>query len=78
MTDINAVVEHYVKLRDHKTLLDAESPGPLFFVRLPAGSYRISADLNGTPVRKAVAVSDRRRQNLYFYWPREAIEKGRL
>ena len=24
MTDINAVVEHYVKLRDHKTLLDAE------------------------------------------------------
>ena len=24
MTDINAVVEHYVKLRDHKALLDAE------------------------------------------------------
>ena len=23
MTDINAVVEHYVKLRDHKALLDA-------------------------------------------------------
>ena len=24
MTDINAVVEHYVKLRDHKALLDAQ------------------------------------------------------
>lgn len=24
MTDINAVVEHYIKLRDHKSMLDAE------------------------------------------------------
>ena len=24
MTDINAVVEHYIKLRDHRSMLDAE------------------------------------------------------
>ena len=59
------------------TLVDEKSPGPLFFVRLPAGSYRISADFNGTPLRKSVSVSDRKLQNLYFYWPREAIEGGR-
>lgn len=59
------------------TLLDETSAGPLFFVKLPAGSYRISADVNGTPLRKSVSVSDRKRQDLYFYWPREAIEGGR-
>ena len=56
------------------TLLDEESPGPIFFVRLPTGSYRISADFHGMPLRKSVTVSDRRLQNLYFYWPQEASE----
>ena len=56
------------------TLLDAESPGPMFFVRLPAGSYRISADFHGVPLRKSVTISDRRRQNLYFHWPPDAGE----
>ena len=56
------------------TLLDEKSPGPIFFVRLPAGTYRISADFHGTPLRKSVTVSDRRMQNQYFYWPQEASE----
>ena len=56
------------------TLLDEESPGPIFFVKLPAGTYRISADFDGMPLRKSVTVSDRRLQNLYFYWPLQASE----
>jgi hypothetical protein len=56
------------------TLLDAESPGPFFFARLPTGSYRISADFHGLALRKSVMISDRRRQNLYFHWPPEAGE----
>ena len=56
------------------TLLDAESPGPIFFVRLPAGSYRISADFHGVPLRKSVTIGDHRRQNLYFHWPPDAGE----
>ena len=56
------------------TLLDAESPGPLFFVKLPAGSYRISADFHGVPLRKSVTIGDHRRQNLYFHWPPDAGE----
>ena len=56
------------------TLLDEKSPGPIFFVRLPAGTYRISADFHGTPLRKSVTVSDHRMQNQYFYWPQEASE----
>ena len=57
-----------------KTLLDAESPGPFFFVRLPTGSYRISADFHGVPLRKSVTIGDHRRQNLYFHWPPDAGE----
>lgn len=56
------------------TLLDAESPGPFFFVRLPVGSYRISADFHGAPLRKSVTIGDRRRQNVYFHWPPDAGE----
>ena len=56
------------------TLLDEKSPGPIFFVRLPAGSYRISANFDGTPLQKSITISDRRRQNLYFHWPHEASE----
>ena len=65
-----------VQITDAKgnTLLDAESPGPLFFVKLPAGSYRISADFHGTPLRKSVTIGNRRLQNLYFHWPQEASE----
>ena len=57
-----------------KPLLDAESPGPIFFVRLPTGSYRISADFHGVPLRKSVTIGNRRLQNLYFHWPQEASE----
>lgn len=62
------------------TLLESESPGPFFFVRLPAGTYRISADFNGTPLQKSVVLTGRGLKTLYFYWPRETIEtdKGRL
>ena len=55
-------------------LLDEKSPGPIFFVRLPAGSYRINANFRGMPLRKSVTISNRRLQNLYFYWPQEASE----
>ena len=56
------------------TLLDEKSPGPIFLVRLPVGTYRINADFNGVPLRKSVTISHRRLQNLYFHWPQEASE----
>lgn len=60
-----------------KTLLEAESPGPMFFVRLPPGSFRISADFHGVALRKSVTIGDRRRQSLYFHWPPDAGELAR-
>jgi hypothetical protein len=62
-----------VRISDAKgnPLLEAESPGPFFYVRLPAGAYRIRAEFEGKPLERPVVVSDRRLRNLYFYWPRE-------
>ena len=56
------------------TLLDEKSPGPIFLVRLPVGTYRINADFNGVPLRKSVTIGNRRLQNLYFHWPQQASE----
>ena len=52
-----------------RTRLEALSPGPLFYVRLPPGSYRITAAYAGSPVHRSVVITDRRRQTLHFYWP---------
>jgi hypothetical protein len=57
-----------------RSLLDAQSPGPLFYVRLPAGTYRVSAEFQGQPVHRSIALTGRGLQSLYFYWPREDVE----
>jgi hypothetical protein len=55
------------------SLLEAQSPGPLFYVRLPTGTYRISAEFQGQPVHRSIALTGRGLQTLYFYWPREGV-----
>ena len=50
-------------------VLATRSPGPLFYVSLPAGKYRVRVDYAGQAQTKAVTVGDRRRQSIYFYWP---------
>lgn len=54
-----------------QTVLVAHSPGPLFYVSLRPGRYRVDADYNGGVLSKAVSVGEGRRRELYFYWPHE-------
>ncbi len=54
-----------------KLILDVNSPGPIFFARLPAGSYRVSANYGDKAQRKSVTVQERGRRDLYFYWTPE-------
>ena len=46
----------------------------LDFQTLQGGSQiiAVNADFDGMTLRKSVTISDRRLQNLYFYWPQEA------
>lgn len=52
-----------------RVLLETVSPGPLFYVSLPAGSYRVTAEFSGKSLRKTVALGDLRQQSVHFYWP---------
>ena len=52
-------------------VLVAHSSGPLFFVTLPTGQYRVDAEYKGQLLSKPARVTDGRRLDLYFYWPQE-------
>jgi hypothetical protein len=54
-------------------ILAADSPGPIFYARLPAGTYRITAGYQGHSLRKLVTITDRGSRDLYFHWPSENI-----
>ncbi len=43
--------------------------GPLAFVRLPAGRYRIDVEANGMPQTRTLAVPDNPPLKAWFYWP---------
>ena len=56
-----------VDARD-RLVLETVSPGPLFYVSLPNGTYRVSAEFGGKSLRKSVTLGERR-QSVHFYWP---------
>lgn len=69
LADIKVVIEDF---KGNK-VLEAESPGPIFYAKLPSGTYRITANHQGQPLRKSVAVKDHRLRDLYFYWASKEI-----
>lgn len=54
-----------------KKVLEAESPGPLFYTRLPPGQYRINADFNGKSLTRSANVKAGGRSVLPFHWDAE-------
>ncbi len=48
--------------------LDVVSHGPLFFARLPAGSYRIKADFEGKAQVRPVTIRKGHSRELIFYF----------
>lgn len=65
LADIKVLIEDTKGRR----VLEADSPGPLFYVNLPSGSYRITASYNGNSIRKQVTLKDQSSRDLYFRWP---------
>ena len=60
-----------------KVLLATRSPGPLFYVTLPVGRYRVRAEYAGQAQTRAVVIGHLRRQNLFFYWPGAEAAAGK-
>jgi len=67
LADIKVLIENS---RGRK-ILETESPGPIFYAKLPMGTYRITADSHGKSLRKSITLKNRGKRDLYFYWPAE-------
>jgi len=52
-------------------VLATTSPGPLFFVSLPRGQYRVDAEFKGQQLSQSVRLAAGRRSELFFYWEHE-------
>ncbi len=59
-----------VDVRDHKgeEILKANSDGPLFFAKLPAGHYTVEATTMGQTLTRTVNVPARGQTSVYFVW----------
>jgi hypothetical protein len=64
------VADVKVTIRDTKgkTVLEVASVGPRFFAKLTPGSYKITAENNGTAMTRAVRISPKRSVSQAFYW----------
>ena len=51
-----------------KTVLQAEAQGPWLYAKLPAGTYRVSASMNGQKRQKTVKVGSHSQSQVDFYW----------
>jgi len=60
-----------VDIRDKsgKTVLHAVSNGPIMLVKLPAGEYRVSAQMNGKTLQHTAKVRAAGNTHLSFNWP---------
>jgi hypothetical protein len=59
-----------VTVRDHegKNVIEATSDGPLFYAKLPEGTYTIEATANGTTLMRKVKIPEKGRASVYFAW----------
>jgi hypothetical protein len=64
------VADVQVSIRDSggATVLAAASEGPLFFAKLPAGSYSVEATYQGVAKKSSVSVAATGRRVLDFRW----------
>jgi hypothetical protein len=53
------------------TLIDTITEGPLFFAKLPAGTYTVICSLNDKQEIRSVTVIDGKQEQLAINWPKE-------
>jgi hypothetical protein len=59
----------HIEDTEGRTVLDAVSDGPIFYAKLPAGTYRIRVTADGKPLNETVTVAENGRQQLTLTWP---------
>jgi hypothetical protein len=52
-----------------KDMLEANSDGPLFYAKLPQGTYNVEATARGQTLQQVVHIPAKGQEQLYFAWP---------
>jgi len=62
-----------VRIRDAHgdAVLDANTDGPLFYAKLPPGTYTVTIDRQGKELQKTAQVSSGHQTDLMFSWAQE-------
>jgi hypothetical protein len=63
-----AAVDVHIVDQSGRTTLDAVSEGPLMLLRLPAGTYRVTAEHDGKSETRDVTVTPGKPGRLFFEW----------
>ncbi len=54
--------------RTNTTVLQLDGAGPLTYVQLPAGTYRVTASHEGEPQTRNVTIGKSKNSDLHFHW----------
>jgi len=63
-----ADVDVFIENSKGDKVVNAKSSGPLFYVDLPAGRYRVTASFDGKSLSKTTTVRNKGGSDLHFYW----------
>lgn len=66
--DYVADVEVTVENSAGKKVLQADAQGPWLYAKLPAGTYKVRADMSGQTRQRTVRIGSRSQSQVYFYW----------
>jgi hypothetical protein len=63
-----------VTIRDQRgnTVFKLSNSGPLLYVNLPNGDYKITATVNGITQTKSIGLHARGARDVDFYWPKDS------
>jgi hypothetical protein len=75
---LTADVAIVVKSLKGKELLTVEDAGPLFYAKLPAGSYIIEAMSGEQHAKRRITVAGHKQAKLYFIWGNGALCNGAI
>jgi len=58
-----------IKNKAGKEVLNTVSDGPIMLVKLPAGNYKVAAEVEGKTLQRSVRIPARGDEQLNFHWP---------
>lgn len=68
--DYLADVKVSVENKNHEKVLDVVAPGPLLYVKLPADTYKVTAEHEHRKLTKTTTIHKNKARELVYYFPK--------